>query len=376
VGAFDLFAGAFEGKRVLVTGHTGFKGSWLCLWLRQLRASVTGYSLAPPTEPNNFTIANVRAGLTRHVVADVREAATLARAIDEADPHIIYHLAAQPLVRASYRDPVTTVSTNVMGTLNLLEAVRVRRHPCVVIVVTSDKCYENREGVDAYRETDPMGGHDPYSMSKGATELLVSSWRRSFFPPGDFARHHVRLASVRAGNVIGGGDWQQDRLLVDCIRSLEAGQPIEVRNASAVRPWQHVLDALGAYLLLGSLMLRGFANRTSFLDDGWNFGPDASSAWPVARLVDEVVRCWGDGEWRDASDPAAPHEAGLLGLCCDKAARMLGWRPVWDVRRAVGETVAWHRAMAGGADMADVCREQIASYGRDACGLSPAWGRA
>lgn len=371
----DLFAGAYEGKRVLVTGHTGFKGSWLSIWLHALGATVTGYSLDPPTEPNNFTLSRVEASLACHVVGDVRDAEGLAHTVEDSNPDIIFHLAAQPLVRVSYRDPATTVSTNVMGTLNVLEAVRLRRRPCAVIVVSSDKCYENHAAAGGCRETDPMGGHDPYSMSKGATELVVSSWRRSFFPPCEVERHGVRLASVRAGNVIGGGDWQQDRLLVDCIRSLQAGLPIEVRNATSVRPWQHVLEALGAYLLLGALLITAPSDEAAALADGWNVGPDISNAWPVSRVADEVVRCWGSGEWRDVSDPSAPHEAGFLALCCDKAARMLGWRPVWDVRRAVAETIAWHRALADGADMADVCRQQIASYASDACS-SPTWGRA
>ncbi len=356
------FGGVFEARRALVTGHTGFKGSWLCVWLEQLGAAVTGYSLCPPTTPNNFGVSRVADRLARHVIGDVREAETLAAVVREADPDVVFHLAAQPIVRESYRDPVTTVSTNVMGTVNLLEAVRARQKPCVVVVVTSDKCYENREAGHAYAETDPMGGHDPYSMSKGAAELVVSSWRRSYFSPADIAHHGVLVASVRAGNVIGGGDWQRDRILVDCVRCLEAARPIPVRNPSATRPWQHVLEPLGGYLLLAATMLTSPATAGELLADGWNFGPDASSCWPVARLVDEIIRCWGAGAWYDASEPAAPHEARTLTLCCEKAARILGWWPAWDVRRAVAETIAWHRAFQAGADMSQMCQQQIAAY--------------
>jgi len=372
----EFFGGAFRGKRALVTGHTGFKGSWLCLWLGELGSVVTGYALAPPTRPSNFDASKVETCLARHVIGDVRDADTFAQAVSEVDPDVIFHLAAQSLVRESYRDPVTTVSTNVMGTVNLLEAVRARNKPCVVVVITSDKCYENREWAYGYRETDPMGGHDPYSMSKGAAELLVASWRRSFFLPAELARHGISVATVRAGNVIGGGDWQQDRILVDCICFLESGRPVEVRNPAATRPWQHVLEPLGGYLLLASRMLTASASDGAFLADAWNFGPEPSNCWPVARLVDEVIRCWGAGAWRDTSDPAAPHEAGFLALCCDKATRVLGWRPVWDVQRAVAETVAWHRAFAAGASVATVCRQQIAAYGADACRLPRTWMRA
>ena len=369
----EFFGGAFRGKRVFVTGHTGFKGSWLCLWLSELGSTVTGYALAPPTTPSNFDTSMVEGCLARHVVGDVRDADILSRVVREADPDVVFHLAAQSLVRESYRDPVTTVSTNVMGTVNLLEAVRARQKPCVVVVVTSDKCYENREWLYGYRETDPMGGQDPYSMSKGVVELLVASWRHSFFAPVALDRHGISVATVRAGNVIGGGDWQRDRILADCIRSLESGRAIDVRNPTATRPWQHVLEPLGGYLLLASRMLKAPANDGTLLADAWNFGPEASNCWSVARLVDEVIRCWGAGAWRDTSDPVAPHEAGVLALCCDKATRMLGWQPVWDVERAVAETVAWHRAFAERADVSTTCGQQIAAYGADACRMPHAW---
>lgn len=371
----ELFGGAFRGKRVLVTGHTGFKGSWLCLWLNELGATVTGYALAPPTTPSNFDVSKVGTRLARHVIGDVRDSEALANMVCEVDPDVIFHLAAQSLVRESYRDPVTTVSTNVMGTVNLLEAVRARSKPCGVIVITSDKCYENREWLYGYRETDPMGGHDPYSMSKGAAELVVASWRRSFFPPAAIDRHGVCLATVRAGNVIGGGDWQQDRILVDCIRALQGGQPIGVRHPAATRPWQHVLEPLGGYLLLASRMLSAQANDGGVLANAWNFGPEPANCWPVARLVDEVVQCWGTGTWRDMSDPDGPHEAGFLALCCDKATRVLGWQPAWDVRRAIAETVAWHKAFTAGANVAEVCKQQIAGYCADVCRTDVTWMR-
>lgn len=371
----ELFGGAFLGRRVLVTGHTGFKGSWLCRWLHELGATVSGYALEPPTEPSNFSASRLESCLARHVIGDVRDADRLTNVVREIDPDVIFHLAAQPLVRDSYRDPVTTVSTNIMGTVNLLEAVRARRKPCAVVVVTSDKCYENREWLFGYRETDPMGGYDPYSMSKGATELVVASWRRSFFAPATFDQHRVWLASARAGNVIGGGDWQQDRIMVDCVRCLESDQPIAVRNATATRPWQHVLEPLGGYLLLASRLLTASPADGASLADAWNFGPEPPSCWPVARLVEETIRCWGAGEWRDASSPSAPHEASFLALCCDKAVRALGWRPVWDVQAAVARTVAWHKAFAAGDDVAEVGRAQIAAYCSDARSMPANWIR-
>lgn len=369
----DILGGVLRGKKAFVTGHTGFKGSWLCLWLAELGSAVHGYALAPPTVPSNFNASNVEARLSRHVIADVRDQAALTSAVAEADPDVIFHLAAQPLVRESYRDPATTVSTNVVGTVNLLEAVRARNKPCAVIVVTTDKCYENREWVFGYRETDRLGGRDPYSMSKAAAELVVASWRQSFFSHASLSCHGVTVASVRAGNVIGGGDWQHDRIVTDSLRSLESGQPIDVRNPTATRPWQHVLEPLGGYLLLASRMLTDGASTAAVLADAWNFGPAPSNCWPVSRLVDEVIQCWGTGTWRDVSGPDGPHEAGFLALCCDKATRTLGWRPVWDVRSAVDYTVAWHKAFLAGENVGDVCQRQIAAYCADARSVAEAW---
>ena len=370
----ELFDGVFAGKRTLVTGHTGFKGSWLSLWLHELRAIVTGYALDPPTVPCLFEAANVQAGLARHIVADVRDASRLGEAVMEGDPEVIFHLAAQPLVRESYRDPVTTVATNVMGVVNLLEAVRARVKPCVVIVVTSDKCYENREWVHGYRENDRLGGYDPYSMSKAAAELVVASWRRSYFPPGEIARHGIAVATVRAGNVIGGGDWQQERIVVDCVKSLASDAPIPVRNPSATRPWQHVLEPLGGYLLVASKMLSTHPAGVAELASAWNFGPRPEDCWRVSRLVDEVIRCWGSGTWEDVSAASTAHEAGFLALSCEKAARVLGWRPVWPIERAVAETAGWYKAFARGGDAGAMCRQQIASYSADAHQVPVGWG--
>lgn len=369
----ELFGGVFRGKKAFVTGHTGFKGSWLCLWLAELGVTVHGYALEPPPPPSNFKASNVEARLARHVIDDVRDLTALTNAIENADPDVVFHMAAQPLVRESYRDPATTVSTNVVGTVNLLEAVRTRNKPCAVVVVTSDKCYENREWIFGYRETDRLGGHDPYSMSKAAAELVVTSWRQSFFDPTSFGRHGVGLASARAGNVIGGGDWQQDRILVDSLRSLESGQPIDVRNPTATRPWQHVLEPLGGYLLLASRMLTARANAATVLADAWNFGPAPSNCWPVARLVEEVIASWGSGSWRDASNPTSPHEAAFLSLCCDKATRTLGWQPVWDVHGAVDKTVAWHKTFVARQDVAAVCHRQIDAYCADARRIPHSW---
>ncbi|MDA8117425.1 MAG: CDP-glucose 4,6-dehydratase [Actinomycetota bacterium] len=362
MGVTDSFVSALKGRRVLVTGHTGFKGSWLSLWLAQIGAEVHGYALEPPTTPNLFEEAHVAGVLASHTIADVRDVVAIGRAFVDTSPEVVFHLAAQPLVRESYLDPRGTVEVNVLGTVNLLEAIRAHRQPCAVIVVTSDKCYENREWVWGYRENDPMGGHDPYSMSKGATELVVASWRRSFFPPERVAEHGVRLASARAGNVIGGGDWRQDRIMVDCIASLERGTPIQVRNPQSTRPWQHVLEPLSGYLMLAARLLESTSENANEFAGAWNFGPAVSDVWPVRRLVEETIECWGSGSWIDMSEPSAPHEARLLALNCDKAHHRLGWRPTWDASRSVRETVAWHRVRLEGGALRDVTLGQIGAF--------------
>lgn len=366
-----LFGGIFHGRRMFVTGHTGFKGAWLSLWLHELGARVSGYALDPPTQPNLFDSLRGVDWLANHVRGDIRDFEHLAGVVREADPDVVFHLAAQPLVREGYRDPLGTVSTNVLGTANLLEAVRRRRKPCAVIVVTSDKCYENREWPFGYREVDRVGGYDPYSVSKGAAELLVSAWRRSFFAGGNGVCD-VLVASSRAGNCIGGGDWQQHRLLPDCIRALMDGRTVDVRRPASVRPWQHVLEPIGGYLLLAARLLRDGAKQPE-LADAWNFGPKPEGCWPVERVVSEVIARWGSGEWRQPSSDASPHEAGMLALNCDKAYRVLGWHPVWDVSRAVEETVALYRLLAQRDDALAACQAQMSAYCRDALRLPNAW---
>jgi CDP-glucose 4,6-dehydratase len=359
-GAAGLRA-AYAGRRVLVTGQTGFKGSWLTLWLSGLGAEVTGYALVPDTDPALFE----RAGVARHcrsLIADVRDAARLAAVVKEARPEVIFHLAAQPLVRRSYQLPLETLEINVLGTAHLLEAVRAAGRPCALVIVTSDKCYENQERHGGYREGEPLGGHDVYSMSKGAAELVTASWRRSFFHPARLADHGVAVATARAGNVVGGGDWAADRIVPDAIAALSAGRAIPVRNPGGVRPWQHVLEPLGGYLLLGAGLLgpeaAGFA-------EPWNFGPRLEDARPVREVVEALIAAWGSGRWEDTHDPAAPHEAGLLRLDIEKAGARLGWAPRWRFDETFRRTVAWYRAFHAGASteaLAELCQTQIRDY--------------
>ena len=355
---------AYAGRRVFVTGHTGFKGAWLTRWLLDLGAEVTGYSLAPDTTPSLFDQLGLASQL-RHHVADVRDLARLSAALKESAPEVVFHLAAQPLVRRSYDEPTLTLETNVMGTANVLEAVRAAGHPCAVVMVTSDKCYENREQLYGYREDEPMGGHDVYSMSKGAAELVIASWRRSFFPPATLARHGVAVASGRAGNVIGGGDQAADRIIPDCVRALTRGAPIAVRNPDAVRPWQHVLEPLGGYLLLGA-RLRGVGTDTpARFCEGFNFGPQTEATRPVRDVVRALIAAWGDGSWEDQSNPDAVHEAKLLRLSIEKAWARLGWSPRWDFERTIAETARWYRAWhegASGATLDALCSAQIKQY--------------
>jgi CDP-glucose 4,6-dehydratase len=359
--------GAFAERSVFVTGHTGFKGSWLSLWLSRLGARVTGYALAPPTDPCAFLACGVPGVLAAHHEADIRDSARLGQAMRECAPDVVLHLAAQPLVRASYEQPRETIDVNVVGTASVLDAVRALGRPCVVVVVTSDKCYDNREHAFGYRETDPLGGLDPYSASKGAAEIVVASYRQSFFPPERMKVHGVRLASARAGNVIGGGDWAQDRIVADIARSLSIGQPVSVRNPRSTRPWQHVLEPLGGYLLLAARMLA--APDDARLPDAWNFGPSSLEAVTVGELVDLFVAAWGSGTWKDASLGEQPHEARLLRLSIDKAVTLLGWRPRWPVREAVRRTAAWYRrfyeqapAKRGAGSMRESCLTDIADY--------------
>ena len=355
---------AFRGRRVLVTGHTGFKGGWLTIWLSSLGAEVTGLALPPEPGPGFFADAAV-GEVCRSILGDVREPEQVRRTVEECRPEVVLHLAAQSLVRRSYDEPVNTFATNVMGTANVLEAVRVASRPCAVVVVTSDKCYENREWTYAYRESDPMGGHDPYSASKGAAELVAQSFRRSFFPPGRLSEHGVAVASARAGNVIGGGDWAQDRIVPDAIRALSAGGPISVRNPRAVRPWQHVLDPLSGYLVLAARLLDAHDASREQLCDAWNFGPLPESAQPVEAMVRLLVEAWGSGSWTATPQSQAPHEAGLLRLAIDKAVSVLGWTPRWELRKAVEATANWyreHQCRPGAGALRALTERQIADY--------------
>lgn len=351
---------AYGGKRVFLTGHTGFKGGWLALWLRELGATVTGYSLAPDTNPSLFEVARVGVGV-RHLEGDVRDLQHLRRALAEAKPDYVFHLAAQALVRRSYDDPITTLQTNVLGTANVLEALRLERRPCAAVMVTSDKCYENRGWVHGYREDDAMGGHDVYSMSKGAAELVIASWRRSFFAPEALDSHRIAVASARAGNVIGGGDWCLDRIVPDCVRALAAGGPVPVRNPRSVRPWQHVLEPLGGYLLLGAKLAAGRADLCA----PWNFGPRLEDAQPTQRLVELFIERWGEGRWEDRHDPREPHEAKFLRLSIEKAQALLGWLPRWCLRQAVEKTADWYRSYyldRPAQGMRELCVQQIRAY--------------
>ena len=355
------FAEPFARRSVFVTGHTGFKGSWLAIWLTRLGARVAGYALSPPTEPSNFVASGVRQLLAAHDEADVRDAARLADAIDRADPDVVFHLAAQPLVRASYARPLETFDVNVIGTAAVLDAVRSRAKPCVVVVVTSDKCYENPPRDGGYRETDPLGGCDPYSASKGAAEIVAAAYRRSFFNPETVARHGVKLATARAGNVIGGGDWAQDRILCDAVRSLVAGKAVPVRCPKAVRPWQHVLEPLCGYLTLAARMLR---SDDSHWCEAWNFGPWPDDELTVAGLVDRFAAAMGGGNWADTSRDEDPPEAGVLRLNIDKSVARLGWRPVWTPLQAIARAARWYRRFydAPAAGMLNACLEDIEAY--------------
>lgn len=347
----------WKGKKVLITGHTGFKGGWLSFWLKILGADVVGYALPPSTNPNLFQIADIPRGMNS-VVADVRDFAHLKKIVAQSMPEIMFHLAAQPLVRYSYVDPLETYSTNVMGTVNLLEAVRQTGGARAIVIVTSDKCYGNRESSRGYREDDPLGGYDPYSSSKACVELVTAAYRDSFFNPADYSTHGVALASARSGNVIGGGDWAQDRLIPDVMRAFSSGKDVAIRNPHAVRPWQHVLEPSSGYLMLAERLWREGAKYA----EAWNFGPDDFDAKPVQWIVERVAKAWGrDGAWRlDAGEH--PHETTHLRLDCSKAKERLGWRPRWTLDRALNAVSEWYRAYQAGKEIPEVMLEQIAQY--------------
>lgn len=347
----------WKGKRVFLTGHTGFKGSWLLLWLQAMGAELTGYALPAPTEPSLFEQARL-VELVNHIEGDIRDFDQLRRAVADAKPEIVFHLAAQPLVRLSYEQPVETYATNVMGTVHLLEAIRQAGGVQAVVAVTSDKCYENREWIWPYRETDPMGGHDPYSNSKGCAELVISAFRKSYFPPNDIANGGVALASVRAGNVIGGGDWALDRLVPDLVRSFLKGESPVIRSPLSVRPWQHVLEALGGYLMIAERLYQ----RDASMADGWNFGPSDDDARPVNWIVDRMQSKWAGASAPSSGSGYNPHEAGLLRLDCSKARNALGWKPSLGLERAIGWIVEWHQAVNLGQDARALTRQQISDY--------------
>jgi CDP-glucose 4,6-dehydratase len=404
----QAFAGLYAGKTVFLTGHTGFKGAWLAHWLLKLGARVHGFALTPPTSPALFDLLGL-AGRLEHQMADLRDAAAVKQAVAAAQPDFVFHLAAQAILRASYDDPVETYATNVMGTLHVLEALRELKKPCAAVVVTTDKCYENREWVYGYREEDPLGGYDPYSSSKAAVEIAVSAWRRSFF-----GGHPVAIATARAGNVIGGGDWAKDRIVPDCVRTLQANRPVPVRNRTSRRPWQHVLEPLSGYLWLAARMLDSVEGRVSSaeppfhkplgapasppassqrtdlpgghsdapsghppldpqLASAFNFGPTHESNRTVEELVLEVLKHW-PGRWEDKSDPNAVHEARLLQLATDKAHALLGWSPVWDFPMAIEQTVGWYRRVAKDSRAAvAVTSSQIEQYEADAAKAGLPW---
>jgi len=350
----------WQNKRVFITGHTGFKGSWLCLWLHSLGAEVYGYALDPPTDPSLFRLCKIDS-LVHSTIADVRDGDALRKALQTSKAEIAFHLAAQPLVRDSYKIPVDTYAINVMGTVNFFEAVRHAQSVRSVINVTTDKCYENREWIWGYRENEPLGGHDPYSNSKACSELVTAAYRSSYLNPGEHAQHGVGVASARAGNVIGGGDWATDRLIPDFLRAIVKQEKVLIRNPRAVRPWQHVLDPLCGYLTLAERLYQDGPRHSG----AWNFGPDDTDAQPVEWLVRNLCAKWGKGASYAIDAGPQPHEAHSLKLDCSKARTELGWRPCWNLDKALGSIVTWTRDSAAPGDPLDVTRKQIREYEQD-----------
>ncbi|MFZ2279687.1 MAG: CDP-glucose 4,6-dehydratase [Prosthecobacter sp.] len=361
-----MFGGIYKNRRILITGHTGFKGAWLGQWLHRLGAEVHGLALPPDTDAGVYATA-CHGIFSSESAVDIRDAAATAKAVLQIAPEFVFHLAAQSLVRRAYREPLETTATNVMGTAHVLNALRsLPSPPKAVVVVTSDKCYENVGRQQSYQETDPMGGHDPYSASKGATEIIASAWRRSFFNGPE----SVRLATARGGNVIGGGDWAEDRIIPDCIRALRAGTEIPLRNPTATRPWQHVLDCLSGYLCLGARLAS--APVGSVFCSGFNFGPSLASVRSVRDLMEEVMLHW-PGRWKDISEGQGPHEAQFLQLAIERAATELGWTPVWDFATAVRHTVEWYRHQNEGTALMEITAGQISAYEQDAMRSGAAW---
>jgi CDP-glucose 4,6-dehydratase len=352
----ELFNNIYKGKKVLVTGHTGFKGSWLSIWLNELGAEVIGYALDPYTDKDNFVLSKLSDKIV-DIRGDIRDRQKLEEVFQEYKPEIVFHLAAQPLVRLSYDIPVETYEVNVMGTINIMECIRKTKETKIGIMITTDKCYENKEQIWGYRENEPMGGYDPYSSSKGAAEIAINSWRRSFFNPKDYEKHGKAIASVRAGNVIGGGDWARDRIIPDCIRALEEEKNIEIRSPKSIRPWEHVLEPLSGYLLLGQKL---YENPIKYAD-GWNFGPNLDSIVTVWEIAEKVIKNYGDGELKDISNPSDLHEAKLLALDISKARFELGWKPTLNINETIELTIDWYKRYKN-EDVYDLCVEQIEEF--------------
>ncbi len=366
----DLASGAtppafsWQGRKVFLTGHTGFKGGWLALWLAQLGATVRGYALDPPTQPNLFTAARVGAAV-EDIRGDIRDSVALEHAMHAFAPEVVFHLAAQPLVRLSYQDPIGTFETNVLGTARVLDAVRRAPSVAAVVSVTTDKCYENKEWIWPYRENDPLGGYDPYSSSKACAELVSAAFRQSYFSvagPGQPQGHGVALATARAGNVIGGGDWSTDRLLPDLILGFLSGQPVRIRHPHAIRPWQHVLDPLYGYILLAEKLLTPDRDQAARFATAYNFGPSGEDAQPVGWIAEQMATLWGDGaSWQTDNSPS-PHEAGYLRLDSSRARADLGWAPRLRLQEALELVVFWHRAFHSGQEMQALTLQQIRQY--------------
>jgi CDP-glucose 4,6-dehydratase len=352
------FGHFWRNKKVFVTGHTGFKGGWLAMWLTMMGAKVTGFSLPPNTNPSLYAKARIDKLIEQSQLGDIRDYEKLKLALVESEPEVVFHLAAQPLVRYSYQNPLETYQTNVMGTAHLLEAMRYIDSVRAAVIITTDKCYENTEKLTAYAETDPMGGYDPYSSSKGCTELVVSAYQRSFFSKEKYTTHRLAIATARAGNVIGGGDWSQDRLIPDALKAFEAEKTLSIRNPAAVRPWQHVLDPLAGYLVLGQ---RLFESGPLFIG-AWNFGPHTEDEKPVSAVIDTLAQILGPTARWERDGTTHPHEASVLRLDFTKAREQLGWQPRWPLNVALNKTVAWHQAVKANQNMHEFSLTQIAEY--------------
>lgn len=354
----DIFDNFYCGKRVLVTGHTGFKGSWLSIWLHELGAEVVGVSQEPFTNRDNYVLSGIGQKMMADLRSDICDGQKMKEIFQKYQPEIVFHLAAQPLVRYSYEQPVETYEANVMGTIHVMEAIRATSSVKVGVMITTDKCYDNKEQMRGYKEDDPFGGYDPYSSSKGACEIAIQSWRRSFFNPDDYGKkHHVSLASVRAGNVIGGGDWALDRIIPDCIKALEQDKVIDIRSPKAIRPWEHVLEPLSGYMLLAK---KQWEHPTEFCE-GWNFGPESESVSTVWEVATELIKNYGKGELKDSSDPNAVHEAKLLMLDITKAKTKLGWKPRMNMQQCMELVADWYKRYQT-EDVYQICVEEIDKF--------------